>query len=116
VSPVASDPQWAILRSDDDVLYADEHQARRVLAIMDESAEDGCQLYRLAPDRSDEDLAAALSTRLQRDFRLRIEPNTRRHITDGQERIRLSLRECDDVAHAAVAALRAATASRGDRA
>lgn len=58
---------------------------------------------------ADDDLAAAISTVLQRDFRLRIGPNTRRHITDGQELIPLSLRECDDVARAAVTALKKVT-------
>ena len=59
--------------------------------------------------RSDLDLVDAVSIRLQRDFRLRIGPKTRRHITDGQERIPLSLSECYDVACAAVAALRKET-------
>jgi hypothetical protein len=58
---------------------------------------------------TDAALAATISSALQRDFRLRIGPNTRRHITDGQTRIPLSLRECDDIAAAAVTALRKAT-------
>lgn len=64
------------------------------------------------PEATDEDLAATVSAALQRDFRLRIGPNTRRHIVDGQALIPLSLRECDDVAHAAVAALRKVTSPR----
>jgi len=58
---------------------------------------------------SDEALIAAVSRVLQRDFRLRIGPNTRRHVTNGQQRIPLSLTECDDVARAAVTALRQET-------
>jgi hypothetical protein len=64
------------------------------------------------PDVSDDALAAAVSAALQRDFRLRIGPNTRRHITNGQTRIPLSLRECDDIAHAAVTALKNAEHER----
>lgn len=58
---------------------------------------------------SDDELVEQTSRRLQRDFRLRIGPNTRRHIIDGQELIPLSLRECDDVARAAVTALEKVT-------
>jgi hypothetical protein len=64
-------------------------------------------------ERSDEDLVADVSRELQQTFRLRIGPNTRRHITEGMELVPLSLRECDDVARAAVAAARRTIASGG---
>lgn len=60
-------------------------------------------------ERSEEELVEQMSRRLQQDFRLRIGPNTRKHVVDGQESIPLSLRECDDVARAAVTALRKVT-------
>lgn len=123
-------PQWAVLRDDGDTVYDNEAEARKTLDFL-VTAQDGYSGWKLyvvreivgadrdawygrtpqAPsaERSDEDLTAAVSAVLQRDFRLRIGPNTRRHITDGQERIPLSLRECDDVAQAAVAAPRKVT-------
>lgn len=60
------------------------------------------------PERSDpQRLIEAVERRIRQDFRLRIGPNTRQLIVDGQESIQLSGSEAHCVAHAAAEAVQA---------